>query len=294
MNITIIIPLTNTDYLDRALSSIASQKTDAIIDVLLINDGQTADCNLFISKYSKYFDIEEIILKKNRGPAIARNIGLTNAKGDYVYFLDDDDKFYNENSLNALYINIGNADFISGMYLEYSKKRNVETFLQGKLFKKSFLTKNHIKFPNMRINEPVTFCLDCAFLSDNYKKIDDIICVYYRNNRSSITRTYADFIKSNKLFIKAFEKSYKKAKRHGRVERANKYCINIFTALAVGYYKRKQKNKFDKKFDKDVEVEYINLARKFYYKHIKYIETGILSETDNKQLLRKFVNLIRQ
>ena len=77
----------------RALQSIAGQ-TYTYIEVVLVNDG---GCDLDIKELQEILGgilLNYIRLEKNTGRSHAGNIGIKNAQGEYVGFLDDDDELY--------------------------------------------------------------------------------------------------------------------------------------------------------------------------------------------------------
>jgi glycosyltransferase involved in cell wall biosynthesis len=79
----------------RALKSIAAQ-TYRPIEVVLVNDG---GCDLDIEEIHQTLgdiSVNYIRLEQNTGRAHAGNVGIDNAKGEYIGFLDDDDEFYPE------------------------------------------------------------------------------------------------------------------------------------------------------------------------------------------------------
>jgi glycosyltransferase involved in cell wall biosynthesis len=79
--------------LENALRSIADQ-TYRPIEVVLVNDG---GCVLVIEQLSnilKDVTLNYIRLEKNTGRAHAGNVGIENAQGEYIGFLDDDDELY--------------------------------------------------------------------------------------------------------------------------------------------------------------------------------------------------------
>lgn len=79
--------------LKRALRSIAEQ-THRPIEVVLVNDG---GCALDVEEIQGVLSdvrLNYIRLKENTGRAHAGNVGIENAKGEYLGFLDDDDSFY--------------------------------------------------------------------------------------------------------------------------------------------------------------------------------------------------------
>ena len=81
--------------LKRALQSIASQ-TYSPVEVVLVNDG---GCDLDIEELKTVLGeilLNYIRLEKNVGRARAGNIGIENAKGKYIGFLDDDDEFHQD------------------------------------------------------------------------------------------------------------------------------------------------------------------------------------------------------
>lgn len=93
MKLSIIIPIYNVEkFLEKCLNSVLKQieKNDELI---LINDGSTDDsynvCKNIIEVYKKNNII--LINKKNEGVAIARNMGLKKASGDYIFWIDSDD-----------------------------------------------------------------------------------------------------------------------------------------------------------------------------------------------------------
>ena len=89
---SIIIPLYNPTRLKRALASIASQKCLDEIEVVLVDDGSRD------KSYKKVLQDTRIQYKlientENKGPGIARQIGLDHCTGEWVTFLDHDDEF---------------------------------------------------------------------------------------------------------------------------------------------------------------------------------------------------------
>ena len=87
--ITVIINVYNGEkFINKCLDSIINQ-TYKNLEILIINDGST-DKTLSIIK--KYKDKRiRIISTENKGLSVSRNIGIENASGDYLYFIDSDD-----------------------------------------------------------------------------------------------------------------------------------------------------------------------------------------------------------
>lgn len=89
--VSIIIPVYNKDsYISYTLESILAQ-TYKDYEVLIINDGSTDNSLDIIKKYEKRDKRISVLDIPNGGVSNARNIGLKNAKGRWIQFLDGDD-----------------------------------------------------------------------------------------------------------------------------------------------------------------------------------------------------------
>ena len=89
--ISIIIPVYNAEkYLRQCLDSVVNQ-TLKEIEILCINDGSTDSSLDILNEYAEQDKRIKVFSQKNSGPATARNVGLDNATGDYLWFIDADD-----------------------------------------------------------------------------------------------------------------------------------------------------------------------------------------------------------
>ena len=94
--ITIIVPIYNTEkYLERCLDSIINQSYKNI-EILLINDGSTDNCDNICKNYQKLDKRIVYQYKENGGLSSVRNLGLKISKGKYVIFIDSDDTIEQE------------------------------------------------------------------------------------------------------------------------------------------------------------------------------------------------------
>lgn len=91
IKVSVIVPVYNVErYLRQSILSIINQ-TLKEIEIILIDDGST-DGSLAIMKELANKDHRiKIFTQPNHGQSIARNIGLVNAIGEYIYFFDSDD-----------------------------------------------------------------------------------------------------------------------------------------------------------------------------------------------------------
>jgi len=89
--ISIIIPVLNAQaFLSRSIESALGQSYQNI-ELILVDDGSTDHSQSLCSKYAAGDSRIKLISQQNKGPAAARNSGLRQAKGDFVFFLDADD-----------------------------------------------------------------------------------------------------------------------------------------------------------------------------------------------------------
>lgn len=96
VKVSVIIPVYNTErYVREAIESICAQSLQET-EIIIINDGST-DGSLPILKALKESDPRiRLFSQKNQGQASARNFGLKKAQGEYVYFMDSDDRLVSE------------------------------------------------------------------------------------------------------------------------------------------------------------------------------------------------------
>lgn len=89
--VSVIIPVYNTElYLRNCLDCILNQ-TLADIEIICIDDGSDDGSLEILAEYKKLDRRLQFISQKNLGVSVARNVGLSLASGEYVYFIDSDD-----------------------------------------------------------------------------------------------------------------------------------------------------------------------------------------------------------
>ncbi len=90
--ISVIIPVFNGEQtVERAVRSVLANKTDTIaIETIVVDDGSADATPAILDRLAEETDIR-LIHTENRGVAAARNTGCTEAKGEYIGFVDCDD-----------------------------------------------------------------------------------------------------------------------------------------------------------------------------------------------------------
>lgn len=192
MRFSIIVPTYNSEnYITYLLDSLVSQKYEKTdFEVLFVDDCSQDKTVDTIRKYEKILNIKIVVLEENSGgPGKPRNIGIENAKGEYIFFIDSDDfidsdtlkdadEFLSHNYNDALLLKMGGTNGRGAPQSMFKKTENdvklwesriIYTLGPTKIFKRSLLIENEIYFPeNIKSAEDQVFTMN-AFL--NAKKI---------------------------------------------------------------------------------------------------------------------------
>ncbi|MCC4357479.1 glycosyltransferase [Limosilactobacillus reuteri] len=141
--ISIIVPIYNVkSYLQRCVQSI-SRQTYRDLEIILIDDGSTDGsgelCDSFEDKRIKVFH------KRNEGLGLSRNVGIKEATGKYVMFVDSDD-YIDKTMVENLYKDLisNKADTCIGGYKRVLKDKTIKNInpLSGKVFESSQIIKD--------------------------------------------------------------------------------------------------------------------------------------------------------
>lgn len=222
MQLSIIIPIYNTEkYLERCVTSLFDQHLPYdSFEIILINDGSTDGSLSICNQLAKKHQNIRVFQQKNRGQSAARNVGLKNAVGKYVYFIDSDD-YLNSGYLGSLLkiIEKDDLDFL-GFKLYHTSKtyshsttiEKLEAEIEGKglhiidkhnyyngscwfIFEKSIA--NGLFFEEGRVCEDVIFTTQLLLKVERGRVYKNQIYGYFTNKESTI-RT-KDTIKRRKV-----------------------------------------------------------------------------------------------
>lgn len=214
MKFSVIIPTYNGgEFIETSIKSIIQQESSEFELEIIIVDDCSIDNTFEILKTleNKYKCVKIFKQDSNGGPGQARNRGIKESQGDFLFFLDDDDMFnkhtfrlvnqklkedqkidtaffnweYDKNSSAAIHGYEGRDDL---PLLKKSKDKIIESYLLNKIdcsviysvFNRSFIIKNNISFRE-GIHEDVDFMFKVLMKSNNNFAIDKIL--YVKNNR---------------------------------------------------------------------------------------------------------------
>ena len=138
--VSIIIPVYNSEnYIDRCIKSAVNQ-TYSNIEIIVVDDGSIDKSGEICDKYaSKDYRIK-VIHKENSGVSNSRNIGISKANGEYIFFMDSDDYI----DCNVIEESIKNIEKdcivkVSGRTIGHRKKS--ENRMKGCFIKERYISK---------------------------------------------------------------------------------------------------------------------------------------------------------
>lgn len=216
MKISIVIPVYNVEpFIERCLKSVAEQ-TYKDIEVIIVDDcspdNSIAIAENFITTCPRKEMFRFIHHKENGGLSTARNTGIKNATGDYIFFLDSDD-YLPIDAINVLSKSCenGKADFVVGNYTVKGTQRRTPKLLLNdcildtkeriqkafkerlffimawnKLIRRDFILSNNLFFEKGIIHEDDVWSFKTAFAAE-YVAIANYTTYYYCIQPDSIT-----------------------------------------------------------------------------------------------------------
>lgn len=192
--ISVIIPVYNVaPYLNQCIDSVLSQ-TYTDYEIILVDDGSTDGseiiCDSYVNQRIRVFHTD------NHGLSTARNFGIKQAHGTFIYFLDSDD-WIDSDVLEKCISSIGSADVlcccnfstsISGVEaLEALINGKISTSTWNKLFRKDCFST--IQFPDGHVMEDVATTYKILHQSQ-LVIFADIQGHHYRQREGSITHVH--------------------------------------------------------------------------------------------------------
>ena len=247
--VSVIIPLYNAEkYIGQCLLSVLASEFKNF-EVIVVDDCSTDNSRAEVERLLPYFDGRLKILStetNSGGAGIPRNVGIRNAAGKYVTFVDNDDfilptalgNFFEvaENfQADVVYAEkyfVSNSETTSGQDLKIMFVGAVEDLVYeptpeshdllerikrdiagkfviapwGKFYRREFLTENRIDFPQMRFSEDMVFCFKCLCLAENYIRVPHVTNIR-RELNTSTGRMIVDSQEGVRLWLNALTKN---------------------------------------------------------------------------------------
>ena len=317
--VTIIVPVYNVqDYVVECLDSIVLQTYNKSIECILVDDCGKDESVQIIDGYLKKYNgpIKFVFLhhENNKGLSAARNTGIKHANGEYVIFLDSDDKLYS-NSIQSL-INVANkypeAELIQGStYPQFLLSKNIqpessddiEWIRSGfctsatipvpawnKLVKAQIIRDNNLYFKEGFLQEDniwayqlqkhikkIAFCFDTTY--------------WYRYNPAGIMHG-ASNEKEAKSFARVFNYVFDEIKQSDKIE---SYEIRFLEIIAEDVLRRMGADGIQLLVIKNNEI-FLKLLKLSWIKFIRF-KSGFMQKAYSKSLriiFQKRDNMLRK
>ena len=215
MDISFIIPVYNAEkYVQRCVLSIFDQDfSQGTFEVIVIDDGSTDNSLLLTKQLAQEYSNILVISKENGGAASARNVGIEQASGEYLVFIDADD-YFRSHSMRAL-VDTGKSNDLDILYyrlaihyedettpytlggdyngmpinnimsgVECYKRGFQASSMCGCMVKREILFANNLRFTNRRFGEDSLLSYCITAFANKVMFLNDAPYIYFKNNDS--------------------------------------------------------------------------------------------------------------
>ena len=238
MKVSVIVPMYNaSSYIVKCLNSIQNQ-TYNNLEVILINDGSTDNTYDIVQNWIKKDDRFILVNQNNKGVSFTRNVGVRNATGDYILYVDSDDWIEKdmieslvslvEDNIDIVMCSYDNEENQSDFQIEkknvevWDKEKQITEFLLHKRFQGMLWNKliNRKLFDEVEFDNNVGYGEDAQIMWEILKKefkmkVTDMVLYHHVIQDNSISNKKFSNIKFSALDVwKKIEKDTKCIKVH--------------------------------------------------------------------------------
>ncbi len=304
INLSIIIPIYNVEkYLQRCLDSVLNQ-TLQNIEIICVDDGSCDNSIAILNEYAAKDSRIKVITQKNFGQGAARNVGIKQARGEYLAFLDADD-WIEENFCEEMYntANKKSAEIVGSYLVVHDKRRKKKSkIVTNKIFKtfedkirqihngsacdKIFscnLIKNYnIKFPEGMYYEDNLFVIKALYYSKNFVYTDKTAYNYFYHEQST-THKKENLEELKKSQIKVLNDIFSFAQQVGFSE-AEIFALKKYVGIGFVNFEYLQEGENIQKIPQFLREDkyFMNLGNSI--KYTKFIERIFsIKKTGNKK-----------
>lgn len=279
MKISIIVPVYNVEnYVERCVNSVISQTYSGQIECIIVDD-YTPDKSIskienILSLYKGPIVFKIIHHSKNLGLSAARNTGIKNATGDYVYFLDSDDEITSDcieilckplqkrdydfvianyrldkEENTAYVIPISNGGYYKNIQKMFCL-HHWPSMAWNKLCNLKFLRDNNLYFQEGLIHEDILWSFFLAIKTKSFYVCSEITYIYcYREN--SIVNEVGQNQRHLDVFLQILDKMKISTCNESEFLRTFAYChMNDVLLYSLKHYASMNKSLFDEYYIK--------------------------------------------
>lgn len=300
IKVSVIVPIYNSEqYISRCVKSLINQTLENI-EIILVNDGSSDNSYEIIKEFQKNNDNIKVINKKNSGVGDTRNIGIDNAIGEYIGFVDSDDwiscemysNLYNEAKKNNCDIAMcsivkenkhGKKDYEK---INIQKNKVMENILQypesfrdiagstcKAIYRRSMLNSNKIRFlKDLPLSEDKIFNMYALKYANKIIYLDKYLYTYFENEVSAVEK-YRENIVNEVVKVKIAQDEWfcnlKINNDNLKAEYDNQFISIIIQCILNEFKRSKNFNYIIKKINYIINNNYIKnfiMQNKFFMK----------------------------
>lgn len=266
IKLSIVVPVYNAEeYLEKCLNSLVNQ-TIKNIEIILVNDGSTDNSLKICERFAQTDSRIKIFNQINSGQSKARNVGLDNASGEYVSFMDSDDwadlDYYEKlvNTAEKHNAEVSCASIIrekkhtKKMRINYKKETEYSQpqakidaakspdmcYVWNKVYKRELIEKLNLRFIEGMIFEDVDFVTRAVYFSNKIVTVPNTYYHYWANDNSTVKtmrksdKKRADSLVAKKSVLKFFKEHNLTSNSVNLIKK--KHCTKLFGITIMKMY----------------------------------------------------------
>ncbi len=294
MLLSVIIPVYNVkDYLEKCVASVMDENVSDY-EIVLVDDGSTdgesgALCDAIAEKHP---ELIRVIHQENMGLGGARNTGIKESKGEYLFFVDSDDtvvsgtlsvitKKIEETQPDILAFNLytddgeGHREPVDSNYVQRSEAFTLEECPEylfslpnawSRVWKKTLYTDNCIYYPHRAWYEDIRTTSKLFAVAESIVTIENRLYLYLQRSGSIM---HSAKLERNREIIDAFEDLLEWYKKHGLFEKYKdilcRLCIDhVYLAASVRVLRADAKHPLLGDFSEYVKKEFPDYKKNPY------------------------------
>lgn len=269
LRLSIVIPVYNVEkYVGRCLDSVLRQDIPVEdYEIVVVDDGSPDNSVNIVREYQKKYDNIRIVSRDNGGLSAARNTGLNEANGEYVWFIDSDDwvedncvgellSLAEKKRLDVLCFNAKIYHSEDNIYdIKSPTEREGEVFngqdfvaavntipsAWSALYRRQYLIDNGLKFYENLLHEDHEFTPRAYSLAGRIAYIHRNVYYYFQREGSIMKSSRNE--KRCRDFLKIADSLYAFAKEHfsdnPKVLATFNYKVNFAVTQSLAFYDKK-------------------------------------------------------
>ena len=286
--VSFVVPVYNVErYLSECVESILAQ-TFRDVEIILVDDGSTDSSGAMCDDYQKRDARVRVVHKPNGGLSDARNAGLDVAQGDFVFFVDSDDRLREDAA--ELLVDAAereNADFVFFNALafrddapdvytskEYVRKRGYASKSGAALarelmifdeykpsacvvfFRRKFLENNRLRFKKAIYHEDELFSYRAYISAEKVAFLPEAL--YYRRVREGSIMTSANLAKRFRSMLTIFREISGDSVAPQLLKARNEFVCRVAKSTILRY---RELDDAEKEANKDEYREFVETIR---------------------------------